>query len=139
MIHHSTHIASIVLMLLIGTVSVEFSAQHPAKTTQLEAEGFFTLDQADGKWWFIDPEGNPFFSLGLNHIDPASLRYPENIHIWEKKYHGSTTEWLEKSVKTNLEEWGFNTMGWEQEVTVRQWQHSRSFTNDELPIFRDNS
>lgn len=38
----------------------------------------------------------------------------------------------QKSVKPNLEEWGFNTMGWEQEVTVKQWQHSRSFTNDEL-------
>ena len=35
-------------------------------------------------------------------------------------------------MKPNLEKWGFNTMGWEQEVTVKKWQHSRSFTVDEL-------
>ena len=82
----------------------------------------------------ITPQGLRFFSIGLNHIDPASLRYPENIHILEEKYNASTVEWLEKSVKPNLEIWGFNTIGWEQEVTVRKWQHSRSFTNDELKV-----
>ncbi|WP_436299110.1 sulfatase-like hydrolase/transferase [Stieleria mannarensis] len=27
--------------------------------------------------------------------------------------------------------WGFNTVGWVQEVTVRKWRHSRAFTIDE--------
>ena len=80
------------------------------KTTQLNTEGFFTLDKIDVHWWFITPRGKPFFSIGLNHIDPASLRYPENIHIWDEKYKASTTEWLKKSVKPHLKEWGFNTM-----------------------------
>lgn len=102
------------------------------KTTQLNSDGFFTLDKIENHWWFITPEGQPFFSIGLNHFDPATLRYPENIHIWEDKYNASTTEWLEKSVRVNLLDWGFNTMGWEQEVTVMHWQHSRAFTNDEL-------
>jgi len=52
---------------------------------------FFTLDQLDNHWWFITPKGEAFFSIGMNHIDPASLRYPENIHIWEEKYHGMGT------------------------------------------------
>ena len=126
----------VVLVLAIQFISVFIKghAQSVGKTTQLNTEGFFTLDLIDNHWWFITPEGQPFFSIGLNHIDPASLRYPENIHIWEEKYNASTTEWLLKSVKPNLEKWGFNTMGWEQEVTVKQWRHSRSFTNDELKV-----
>ncbi len=92
---------------------------------------FFTLERRKGRWWLITPEGDPFFSIGLNHVDPASLRYPENVHIWREKYEGSTTKWLRESVGVNLRSWGFNTLGWEQEVTVRQWAHSRSFTYEE--------
>ncbi len=95
------------------------------------SKGFFTVDLRKDHWWLITPEGEPFFTIGLNHIDPASLRYPENIHIWHDKYDGSMTKWLKESVAQNLKEWGFNTVGWEQEVTVRKWRHSRSFTSEE--------
>lgn len=92
---------------------------------------YFTLGQRSGHWWLITPEGKPFFSIGLNHIDPASLRYPENIHLWRDKYAGSTIKWIQESVAPNLKKWGFNTVGWVQEITLRRWQHSRSFTADE--------
>lgn len=125
------------LNLTILTIILLFQTTSSAQEGQYSSYGestivFFSLEQVDNHWWFITPEGKPFFSIGLNHIDPASLRYPENIHIWEEKYNGSTLEWIKKSVKPHLEGWGFNTLGWEQEVTVKQWQHSRSFTNDEL-------
>ncbi|MCB1120357.1 MAG: agarase [Verrucomicrobiae bacterium] len=97
----------------------------------MDSKGFFTLDHRDGHWWLIDPDGKPFFTLGLNHIDPASMRYPENIHLWREKYHNSTTEWIRNSVAPNLKDWGFNTVGWVQEVTVRKWRHSRAFTAEE--------
>lgn len=95
------------------------------------SNGFFKLDFRKNHWWLITPDGEAFFTIGLNHIDPASLRYPENIHIWRDKYQGKTTTWLKESVAKNLKEWGFNSVGWEQEVTVRQWKHSRSFTFEE--------
>ncbi len=69
--------------------------------------------------------------MGVNHIDPATLRYPENIHIWREQYGGSTIRWIKESVAPNLKSWGFNSVGWVQEVSVRQWRHSRSFTVDE--------
>lgn len=128
-------ICSILLISFLLLSSSTFCfAQNKTKTTQSNTKGYFTLGKVDGHIFFITPDGNPFFSLGLNHIDPASLRYPENLHIWEEKYDASTTKWLKKSVKPNLEKWGFNTMGWEQEVTVKQWRHSRSFTNDEIKV-----
>ena len=107
------------------------AATAGATTTQTEPDGFFTLGRRDDHWWFVTPDGQPFFSLGINHIDPASLRYPENVHIWRDKYGGSTTRWIRESVVPNIKRWGFNTVGWVQEVTVRRWRHSRPFTNDE--------
>ncbi|MCE2468832.1 MAG: hypothetical protein J4G06_12580, partial [Caldilineaceae bacterium] len=62
---------------VLGDAAVAGMAQ--AKTTQAQPDGFFTLGRRDNHWWFATPDGEPFFSLGLNHIDPASLRYPENI------------------------------------------------------------
>ena len=112
-----------------GAAAVAGMAQ--AQTTQAQPDGFFTLGWRDSHWWLITPEGEPFFSLGLNHIDPASLRYPENIHLWRDKYGGSTERWIRESVAPNLRQWAFNTVGWVQEVTVLRWRHSRSFTNDE--------
>ena len=92
---------------------------------------YFKLEQRKGHWWFITPKSKAFFSIGLNHIDAASLRYLENIHIWRDKYDGSNINWIKESVAPNLKAWGFNSVGWVQEVTVRQWRHSRSFTSDE--------
>ncbi|MEM7384419.1 MAG: agarase, partial [Verrucomicrobiota bacterium] len=106
-------------------------ASADIRTTQVDTKGFFTLGKRNDHWWLITPDGKPFFSMGLNHIDPASLRYPENIHIWREQYGGSTVRWIKESVVPNLKSWGFNTVGWVQEVTVRQWRHSRPFTNDE--------
>lgn len=106
-------------------------AIETVKTTQMNPDGYFTLGKRKDHWWLITPDGKPFFTMGLNHIDPASLRYPENIHIWKEKYGGSTVRWIKESVVPNLKDWGFNTVGWVQEVTVRKWQHSRPFTNDE--------
>ncbi|MHC4559808.1 MAG: agarase, partial [Planctomycetota bacterium] len=51
------------------------SSKAAARTTQLNAEGFFTVGQRNGRWWFITLEKQPFFSIGLNHIDSATLRY----------------------------------------------------------------
>ncbi|MBV7334097.1 agarase [Chloroflexi bacterium TSY] len=101
------------------------------KTTQTEPEGFFTLGQRKDHWWLITPREQPFFSLGINHIDPATMRYLENIDLWRNKYGGSTMRWIQESVAPNLKQWGFNSVGWVQEVTVRHWQHSRAFTPEE--------
>lgn len=112
-------------------VADDTSGNAQVRTTQVEPSGFFTLGKRKDHWWLITPDGKPFFSIGLNHLDPASLRYPENVNIWRKKYGGSTLRWIKESVVPNLAAWGFNSVGWVQEVTVRNWKHSRSFTIDE--------
>ena len=108
-----------------------WAASAPAKSS---GNGFFRLARQEGRWWLLDPGGNRFFSLGLNHIDPATLRYPENVHIWRKRYGNSMERWLKESVAPNLKDWGFNCVGWNQEVVTRgqtNHRHSRHFTREE--------
>lgn len=97
-------------------------------------EKFFTLAQRGARWWLITPEGKPFFSIGLNHIDPSPLRYPSNGDLWRRKYGNSMERWLKESVATDLRSWGFNSVGWTQEVVTRgltNHRHSRAFTFEE--------
>ena len=101
------------------------------KPTQVDSAGYFPIEKRGERFALITPSGEPFFSLGMNHIDPATLRYPENIDIWRDRYGGSQARWLKESVAPNLEEWGFNTVGWTQEVTVRSHDHSRSFSREQ--------
>ena len=115
----------------LTVTSTRRATAAPTKSTQTEPEGYFTIGRRKDHWWLITPDGEPFFSMGLNHIDPATLRYPENVDLWRERYRGSTIRWIKESVAPNLKAWGFNTVGWVQEVTVRKWRHSRAFTVDE--------
>ena len=72
---------------------------------------FFTVAERDGCWRFITPEAEPFFSIGLNHIDPAPLRYSANGDLWDRKYRNSMERWLKESVAPDLKAWGFNSVG----------------------------
>lgn len=95
---------------------------------------FFTLGQRGDRWWFITPERKPFFSIGLNHIDPSPLRYESNGDLWQRKYGNSMERWLKESVAQDLKTWGFNSVGWTQEVVTRgltNHRHSRAFTYEE--------
>jgi hypothetical protein len=97
-------------------------------------KGFFTLSNKSGRWLFVTPDSKPFFSLGLNHIDHAGLRYEANRQIWEEKYENSMKKWLQTSVRPNLLSWGFNTVGWTREVVTKgltNHRHSRHFTYEE--------
>jgi hypothetical protein len=40
--------------------------------TKVKATGYFRVEQIDGKWWFVDPEGYLFFSTGTTGIAPRS-------------------------------------------------------------------
>ena len=72
--------------------------------------GFYTLGKHHGHDCFIDSQGNPFFSIGLNHTDETNLLYPYNIEIWKKKY-GSHEKWLKDGVAADLKRFHFNTVG----------------------------
>jgi hypothetical protein len=67
---------------LLQSVPLALSQAAPAAR-------FFRVEHRRSQWWLISPGGEPFFSIGMNHIDSATLRYAENIEIWRKRYGNS--------------------------------------------------
>jgi hypothetical protein len=81
------------------------------------------VERIAGRWWIVDPEGSAFLSIGMNHIESTALKYPDNVHIWRARY-GTEERWLQEGVARRLRDWGFNTIGWTQEVVTSDFQHS---------------
>jgi hypothetical protein len=73
----------------------------------------------------IDPQGTPFFSLGIVHAGA----YPEGEgqELFERKYGGDWANLIPKIV-SDFEEWGFNTAGY----------HSPMGMLEHMPFMRDS-
>jgi hypothetical protein len=96
--------------------------------------GFFRLTQAAGRTWLADPQGRLFFSVGLNHIDPSPLRFAERGRLWQERYRNSNEIWLKTKVRPDLVKWGFNSVGWVQEMAsngITDHKQSRNFIFEE--------
>ena len=71
------------------------------------ADGFFRVQQAVGRWWLVDPLGNIFLSKGLAVFSPgSSARQKQNV---TDKF-GSEYNWA-KAEATFIREQGFNSAG----------------------------
>ncbi|MEO0414286.1 MAG: agarase [Verrucomicrobiota bacterium] len=95
--------------------------------------GYFTVREFDGRHLFETPAGEPFFAISFNHIDSTAMRYPENLHLWQERYGSSEERWIKERVAPDLQAWGFNSIGWNQEVVLREpdyhW-HTPNWTRD---------
>ena len=49
------------------------------KNSQAKATGFFRVEQVDGKWWFVDPQGHLFLSQSLNGVGGGPRRQAARI------------------------------------------------------------
>ncbi len=102
--------------------------------------GFYRVGKRNGHYWFVAPDGQPMFSIGMNHIDSATLRYKESGLIWWQRFGNSQQRWLQEAVRRDLIDWGFNGIGWSQEVVLHgeklteggvMHRHGRSFIFEE--------
>ncbi|MBK5300322.1 MULTISPECIES: hypothetical protein [Gammaproteobacteria] len=41
------------------------------KGPAFKASGFFRTEKRDGRWYLVTPEGHPFYSLGVNSVNPS--------------------------------------------------------------------
>ena len=78
-----------------------------------EATGFFRLSKEGRKWWLIDPEGNFFFSVGMNSVEPKRVEAKD------------AEKWAQETYKL-LTDAGFNTIG--------RWSDHRPFQKIEKNI-----
>ena len=55
---------------------------------------YYTIEKRDGHWWFITLDGTPFWSIGINNIDSAALRFVESDGVWEREFGNKRQRWL---------------------------------------------
>jgi len=77
------------------------------KTFQLEATGFFRTEKKDGRWWIVDPLGNPFIHKGVAVLNPGNS---DNQEIAFNKKYKTGKNWIAKETKF-LKKNGFNGAG----------------------------
>jgi hypothetical protein len=99
------------------------------KSTKAKATGFFRVEKIDGKWWFVDPDGHLFLSVGSDSIGTtvttstvgreqlfAALPPPDaaaSFYVWNlRRRFGPdwTAKWIDLTVR-RMAAWGFNTIG----------------------------
>lgn len=90
--------------LAYGNVSFAGAAEGPL---------FYRVEQRRGIWWFVAPDGQPFYSLGVNTVDmgepregydPRSPQYAAFLH------YPSPEAWKQATLR-RLRSWNFNTLG----------------------------
>jgi hypothetical protein len=101
--------------------------------------GFFRTEKIDGRWWFVDPEGYLFLSVGVNCVSPGgggnavrisqrsnlyrelppegkgfNPERPDNASfgIWNlyRRYGESHRERSIENIFSRMERWGVNTI-----------------------------
>lgn len=53
-----------------------------ANGPKLEATGWFRTEKVDGKWWLVDPDGNLFFSIGVDCVRTGDSTFTEKREGW---------------------------------------------------------
>lgn len=100
---------------------------------QPAATGYFGLAKTEkGGWSFVDPDGEPFFSVAVNHIDDSDLRYPHNVDVWDRKY-GARRSWT-AGVVSDLAELNFNTIGWTCQYISGGWGEALDWFGDPVDL-----
>ena len=84
------------------------------KGTQARATGFFRVEEIDGRWWFVDPEGHLFLSTGANGTPGGGAGFGNDP--------GSTR------AKRRLDSWGMTTGGQQRPGTVMlRWPRGTNY------------
>jgi len=119
--------------------------------TKAEATGFFRVERTDGRWWFVDPDGHHFLSLGADVIRPEMVtpvagreaffreRPPQTVlparerdgdrgasflswNLLRRFGEGWTSGWVDLTMR-RMDAWGLNTVAnWSDE---RLWEAKR--------------
>jgi len=85
------------------------------KNTQAKASGFFRVEQIDGKWWFVDPDGHLFLSTGSNGAGAGFGRRPAK----------DATDAALARITPRLKAWGMTTGGADMAYTIMlRWQRT---------------
>tara|TARA_R110002049_G_scaffold182485_2_gene350328 strand:- start:62899 stop:64350 length:1452 start_codon:yes stop_codon:yes gene_type:complete len=96
-------LAGLALSLFSSTlVAAELDQYGGTTAIKGKATGFFHIEEIDGRNWFITPEGNAFFAVGLSHMLSG-----ESDVACQNVYGGDADAWLKGSFE-KARAMGFN-------------------------------
>jgi len=55
----------------VTTDAYHYSTYGGYLQAQIKPTGFFRIEKVDGRWWFVDPEGYLFLSVGVDCVHPG--------------------------------------------------------------------
>jgi agarase len=88
------------------------------KFLQLEATGYFRVENLQGRWTMVTPDGHPIYIIALNGVTPWYKDYMETS--FETKYKKEFVSWARTSVE-RVDSLGFNTIAYKTaEQLLRQ-------------------
>lgn len=95
------------LILFSGTVSAaEFDTYGGSTGFKTKASGFFRVEEIDGRWFFITPEGHPYIALGANHVGSYLQSQAEDGGLLA--LHGNDAEAAAEALFKSLADLGLN-------------------------------
>lgn len=108
-------------------------------------QSFIRIDRRDGIWWLVNAQGEPFFSVGVNHVQTNCWLAPYNRDVTLKKYgpdfiddhervnfqSKAVARWF-ANVLRMLDAWEFNTFGMHTPLPFRLFK-------DRLPYVASTS
>jgi hypothetical protein len=87
-----------------------------ASTTMFKPTGYFYVAKKHGRWYMVTPQGDPFYAAGIDSVSTAGsgtdqvtgiCPYCETV---ENEYGSDTAAWASATV-SQIQSWGFNTLG----------------------------
>jgi len=81
---------------------------------EFKPSGYFRVEQSQGVFWFVTPDGYAFFSMGVNHLGPEGYYSPRlGYSPYQKNILAlyKTEQAWSVQTRERLEQWGFNTIG----------------------------
>jgi hypothetical protein len=84
-------------------------SNNPSARSETTGVGRFHLDQVAGRHYLVDPTGQPFFTLGINHIN--AVQEVANPDIFTERFK---RDWgaYSKAAVADLKGWSYNTAGY---------------------------
>lgn len=101
------------LLWTIGIVGLLAVLCQDTAAVDRAKSDFYQVAEVDGAWWFIAPDGNRFFSSGVNVVDVGGNRDnydPKRPGYAAFLHYADNAAWA-KVTSERLADWGFNTVG----------------------------
>lgn len=102
---------------------------------RVNATGFFRTEKVDGRWWFVDPEGYLFLSVGVDCITPAR---GGNVKEVDKRRNMFGELPPQPSVPSATQTAQRNTSGRQPDPSFGQWNLVRRYGEDYQAKALDN-